>query len=64
MSKAKSTVVSPRDTSYTVGEKGSRLATKGVFRTLPLPRGRKIKILDREVFEGAVRAAMKARKSA
>jgi hypothetical protein len=55
------TVVSK--TSYSVAPKGDGRADGGVFKTLPLPRGRKMKMLDRDVFEGAVRAAMRAKRT-
>jgi hypothetical protein len=57
-------VTAPSKTSYSVSPKGDGGADNGVFKTLPLPHGRKMKILDRDVFEGAVRAAMRAKQSA
>ena len=51
-------------TSYSVAPKGGDRADTRVFKTLPLPRGQKMKILDRDVFEGAVRAAMRTKRRA
>jgi hypothetical protein len=45
-------------TSYTVGRK----AASGVFKSTPLPRGGEMRTLSRDVFEGAVKAAMRAKK--
>jgi hypothetical protein len=47
-------------TSYSVG----RNTNAGVFKRTPLPRGEEMKTLNRDVFEGAVKAAMRAKKSA
>ena len=50
--------------NYMVGPKGFSGSRKGVFTDRTLPDGTSMRVLDREVFEGAVRAAVQAKKSA
>ena len=50
--------------AYMVGPKGFSGARKSVFTEKTLPDGTSMQVLDREVFEGALRAAVQVKKSA
>ena len=50
--------------SHSVGRPVSGVRKHGVFENVPLPGGRTMRVLDRDVFNAAVRAAMKVKKPA
>ena len=50
--------------SHSVGRPASGVPKDGIFESVPLPGGRTMRVLDRKVFDAAVQAAMKAKRSA